>query len=459
MASQIRTKVVISAALIVIILASVASVGTTEAEDDEVSGLMIDFGYWDVDWIEMSFPEGMDGYSALRTACEMEGYEVRFRDSGELYSIDGQADLEGLSWAMYVLDEGGQWAEGDPDGDISGERLVCFARSSGASAVVPGTDQSGFTYYSYTRDGTSMSTGEPLRVATLAPSVTETVCAVGGLEYIVGTDLYSDYPAEIVEGREDGTIGTTGGYTDPNFEYIISLDPDIVFLDGGSGEQVSMADKLRKAGMDCVILYNCTDINTLYDNLWIAASALGLSENANAQINAIRHTINTVSGIAGMTNQRVLAALSDDPSPWTSGSATFMSDIITVCGGTNVFDSQSNGWFMVSKEQIYAKQPQVIIILSSTEVTIQEQYEAILDGLDPLWKQTPAYQNGNVYVFSGDAADIFQRPGPRLAEAAELLCKILNPEAFERIDPLDVVPNWFGNDYATYLTYQSEAGS
>lgn len=305
MASQIRTKVVISAALIVVILASVASVGTTEAEDDEVSGLMIDFGYWDVDWIEMSFPEGMDGYSALRTACEMEGYEVRFRDSGELYSIDGQADLEGLSWAMYVLDEGGQWAEGDPDGDISGERLVCFARSSGASAVVPGTDQSGFTYYSYARDGTSMSTGEPLRVATLAPSVTETVCAVGGLEYIVGTDLYSDYPAEVVEGREDGTIGTTGGYTDPNFEYIISLDPDIVFLDGGSGEQVSMADKLRKAGMDCVILYNCTDINTLYDNLWIAASALGLSENANAQINAIRHTINTVSGRVGASLESI----------------------------------------------------------------------------------------------------------------------------------------------------------
>ena len=451
-------KLAISASAIALVLVGVALVGTTHAEDDPVQGMMIDFGYWDVSWTEMTFQEGMDGYDALKAACDIEGYKLQFRDDGTISSINGQSNLETFTWGMYVIDDAGQWVAAEPtEIDASEHRLICFSRSTGADTVMPGTDGTGFGYYDYARDGKSVSTGEPLRIVTLAPSVTETVCAVGGTEFIIGTDLYSNYPQEIVDGRDDGSIAVTGGYTDPNYEYIVRLSPDIVFCDGGAGEHLSMADKLRKSGIDCVVLYNCTSVNTLYSNMWIAASALGLSENANSVINSIRHTIDTVSGIAGMTNKRVFSALSADPSPWTSGSNTFMSDIIALSGGRNVFDSQSSSWFMVSKEQIYKKQPQVIIIMSTKVVDSEERYLEIIDSLDPLWKQTPAYENGDIYIFSGASADIFQRPGPRLSEAAELLCKCLNPEFFQKRDPLDVLPKYFGDDYRDYLTYQPEA--
>lgn len=453
----VRSKLIISAAVIIVMIAGVGLIGTTSAEDDPVEGMMIDFGYWDVSWIEMKFQEGMDGYDALRAACAIAGYKVVFREGGSISSINGQSNLENISWGMYVTGDGGKWVAAEPkEIDASDHRLLCFSRSTGADTAMPGTDGTGFSYYDYARDGMSASTGEPLRIVTLAPSVTETICAVGGFQYIIGTDLYSNYPQEIVDGRSDGTIAVTGGYTDPNYEYIVRLAPDIVFCDGGAGEHLSMADKLRKSGVNCVVLYNCTDVNTLYNNMWIAASALGLSENANSVINNIRHTIDAVSGIAGMTNKRVFSALSADPSPWTSGSNTFMSDIIALSGGRNVFDSQSSSWFMVSKEQIYKKQPRVIIVMSTKEVTTEERYQEILDSLDPLWKQTPAYENGDVYVFSGKAADIFVRPGPRLSEATELLCKCLNGEAFTAKDPLDSIPRYFGDDYAVYLSYQTE---
>lgn len=456
----VSSKLAISAAVVVLVFAGVALVGTTSAEDDPVEGMMIDFGYWDVKWIEMTFQDGMDGYDALEAACDIAGYKVVYRGDGSISSIDGQSNLENISWGMYLIGGDGSWVSADPlETDASQHRLLCFARATGPGTVMPGTDGTGFSYYDYARSGTSVSTGQPLRIVTLAPSVTETLCAVGGFEFIIGTDLYSNYPREIVDGRDDGTIAVTGGYTDPNYEYIVRLAPDIVFCDGGAGEHLSMADKLRKSGIDCVVLYNCTDVNTLYNNMWIAASALGMSENAHSVINGIRQTIDTVSGIAGMTNKRVFASLSADPSPWTSGSNTFMSDIIALSGGRNVFDSQSSSWFMVSKEQIYKKQPQVIIVMSTKEVTTEERYREILDSLDPLWKQTPAYENGDVYVFSGAAADIFQRPGPRLSEATELLCKCFNGEAFVVKDPLDTIPKYFGSDYADYLAYQTGAGA
>lgn len=457
---QIRTKLVISAVLIAAVVAIVPFVGTTEAEGDSVEGMMIDFGYWEVDWIEMTFLDGMDGYDALRAACDIRGYDLVFRDDGTLYSVNGQSDLGNVSWGMYVLDDEGGWVSADPlTTQAVDHRLLCFARAGGADTVMPGTDATGFGYYSYADDGASVSTGEPLRIVTLAPSVTETLCAVGGEDLIIGTDLYSDYPQSIVDGREDGSIAVTGGYTDPNYEYIVRLDPDIVFCDGGAGEHLSMADKLRKSGIDCVVLYNCTAVDTLYRNMWIAAAAIGMSENARSEINSIRGTIDEVSGLAGMTNQRIFSALSADPSPWTTGSLTYLSDIVALCGGKNIFDGQSSGWFMVSKEQIYKKQPQVVIIMRTEEVSTQEEYRAILDSLDPLWKQTPAYEDGRVFVFSGAASDILQRPGPRLAEAAELICKCLNPEAFLKVDPMDTVPPYFGDDYSMYLTHQREASA
>ena len=309
--------------------------------------------------------------------------------------------------------------------------------------------------YSYADNGYSLRTGEKLKVVSLAPSVTETICAVGGLDYIVGTDLYSNYPEGVTQAKNDGKIKNVGGYSDPNYEWIVKLGPDVVFCEGGTGEHVAMADKLRKSGIDCVVTYDVTNVEKLYDNIWIVASAMGLSGNANSVISAFRGTIDAVAGVIGyQASVRTFVALSADPSPWTSGSDTFASDIISKVSGTNVFDSQSSSWFMVSKEQIHSKQPQVIIIVHSGEITTQEQYDQVMGWIDPVWQETPAYRNGNVYLFTGKAADLLSRPGPRLCEAAELLGKALHPDSFLQRDPLDSIPKYLGNDYDIYLTYQ-----
>lgn len=448
-----------SASLLVLIVVSVPLVGLTAEEVDGTSGVVIDFGYWDVTWTELVFQEDTDGFGALEMACDLNGYELVYRDTEHtsVSSIDGQGNLVGMTWGMYILDDGSWSPVDDPsDVDVSEVGIVCWARASGPEGVVPGSDGTGFSYYGYARDGISLKTGESLRIVTLAPSITETVCALGGMDLIVGTDVYSDHPSEIVERRGSGEIARIGGYTDPNYEWIIKLAPDIVFCDGGTGEHVSMADKLRKSGIDCVVLYDATDVEKLYDNLWIVASAMGMSSNANSVIAAERSTMDTITGIIGVQSERrVFVSLSISPSPWTSGSDTYMSDLIGRTGSVNIFDSQASSWFMVSKEQIYSKQPNVIIVIyDGREITTQEEYQSLLDSMDPVWKQTPAFRNGEVYIFSGDAADVLSRPGPRLSEAAELLAKAFFPGQFTDRDPLDILPKYLGDDYADYLRYQ-----
>lgn len=453
-----RTKV----ALTVIVMLAVAVVtpvmGLTNAERDGRSGVVLDFGYWTTEWVTMDFGDGMDGYQALEKACELKGFTVAYSDPErrQVYSVNDQSNLQGKKWGMYIRDGDGWNQCEDPSTVTLGKNdIVSWARASGPDDVMPCTDQSGFSYYSYADNGYSYRTGQKLKIVSLAPSVTETICAVGGLEYIVGTDLYSNYPEGVTDGKSSGKIKNVGGYSDPNYEWIVKLGPDIVFCEGGTGEHVAMADKLRKSGIDCVVTYDVTNVEKLYDNIWIVASAMGLSGNANSVISAFRGTIDAVSGVIGyQASVRTFIALSTDPSPWTSGSDTFASDIISKVSGTNVFDSQSSSWFMVSKEQIHSKQPQVIIIVHNGEVTSEEQYQEIMGWIDPVWQETPAYRNGNVYLFTGKAADLLSRPGPRLCQAAELIGKTLHPDSFIQRDPLDTIPKYLGNDYEYYLTYQ-----
>ena len=452
-----KTKLAISIVLVVAMIILAPAMGFTVSEKDVKQGVVIDFGYWDVVWTEMTFGDGMDGYSALEEACHINGYDVVYRDDAKtiVYSVNEQVNLSGIEWGMYLISSDKWEAVEDPSAvSANDHEIICWARAAGPESMIPGTDASGFTYYSYATDGFSYRTGEKLKVVSLAPSVTETIASVGGVDLIVGTDLYSNYPKEVDDGHKDGSISVIGGYIDPNYEWIVKLAPDLVLCEGGTGEHVSMADRLRKSGIECVVLYDSVSIETLYNNIWITASALGLSDNANSAINAARGTMDILKGVVGIqATKRVFVSLSADPSPWTSGSETFMSDIISNLSARNIFDNNTS-WFMVSKEQIHLKQPEYIIIIYEGRVDSFEDYDKVIERIDPIWRETPAYRNGDIYIFSGDSADILSRPGPRLSEAAELIAKILHPDPFAQKDPMDVVPKFFGDDYRDYLKYQ-----
>ena len=446
---QASTIKLVSAAVIAILaVTGISVIGFTADSVDARQGVMIDFGYYEVDWIEMEFPEGMTGDQALDAACAERSYPIVKDPDGSVYSVNSKTELEKVEWGMYVLDSSGNWSPvADPSGyDVSKEKIISWARTGVGSAMMPAVDQTGFTYYSYAKLGKNPM-GEDLKIVTLAPSVTETVCAVGGLDYIVGTDRYSDYPNGLVSRQNNGTISIVGGYTDPNFEKVVAENPDIVFLDGGTGEHVTMADKFRKSGINCVVLYNAVTTDDLLKNLWICASALGFPERGNDYITDVSEAINNVCRIADLQDKKVFVALGVSDSPYTAGSGTYITNMLESLGARNIFANDSNSWFMASKEAVYERQPDIIIIIHDAEqITSQREYRTLVSHFNDMWKRTPAYANGEVYVFSGDAASLLSRAGARLPESLELLAKIMDPESFINEDPTDVVGVKYYND-------------
>lgn len=446
---QASTVKLVSAAIIAILAATgISVIGFTADSVDAKQGVMIDFGYYEVDWIEMEFPEGMTGDQALDTACSGKSYTVVRNGDGSVYSVNNKTELLNVEWGMYVLNSDGNWGKVDSPGeyDVSKEKIISWARTGVGSAMMPAVDQTGFTYYSYAKLGKNPM-GEDLKIVTLAPSVTETVCAVGGLDYIVGTDRYSDYPNGLVSAQKSGKVSIVGGYTDPNFEKVVAENPDIVFLDGGTGEHVTMADKFRKSGINCVVLYNAVTTDDLLKNLWICASALGFPERGNDYISDVSEAINNICRIADLQDKKVFVALGVSDSPYTAGSGTYITNMLESLGARNIFANDSNSWFMASKEAVYERQPDIIIIIHDAEqITSQREYRTLVSHFNDMWKRTPAYANGEVYVFSGDAASLLSRAGARLPESLELLAKIMDPESFINEDPTDVVGVKYYND-------------
>ena len=74
---QAATVKLVSAAVIAMLaVTGISVIGFTADSVDARQGVMIDFGYYEVDWIEMEFPEGMTGDQALDAACAERSYPV-----------------------------------------------------------------------------------------------------------------------------------------------------------------------------------------------------------------------------------------------------------------------------------------------------------------------------------------------------------------------------------------------
>ena len=73
-------KIVMATVTAVVALVLIGTVGFTVDSVDERQGVMLDFSYYNVEWVELDFTEGMNGMDALDAACYEQGYKVVLND-------------------------------------------------------------------------------------------------------------------------------------------------------------------------------------------------------------------------------------------------------------------------------------------------------------------------------------------------------------------------------------------
>ncbi len=274
---------------------------------------------------------------------------------------------------------------------------------------------------------------EPQRIITLAPGNTEIVYALGLQDKLVGVTKYCNYPLEALEKEK------IGGYSDPNIEKIISLNPDLILA---TREHREFVPEFENIGINVVIM-QATTVDGVIDIVELAGKATGRTNEANAVINSMREKIELVdSKIKGLPEESkpsVYYEVFDQPI-MTAGPGTPIHDIITRAGGINIAADADNTYPQYSMEILVKKNPDVIIAAkynmeiqtgaeAMTAQELEEHDAQVIENIKQRagWTAISAVTNDRVYLIDDD---LITADGPRVADGLVAMAKILYPDKF-----------------------------
>lgn len=247
------------------------------------------------------------------------------------------------------------------------------------------------------------------RVVAFSPGDCEIIYALGAGNLLVGRGEYCNYPkeAEAVPSVQSGA--------EINAEQIIALNPQVVVMSKLDTSQEQVA-AIEKAGIP-VCLDTETDIEGAYGSIRVLGELLGREEQAEAMVAEMK---NTFAQLQEKSKEQEGGSVYFEVSPleyglWTTGSDTFMNEIAENLGLTNIFEDVS-GWAEISEEQVIERNPDYIVTVTMYYGEGPTPEEEIMGRTG--WQDITAVKNKKVYNANSDE---ISRPGPRLADAAEML--------------------------------------
>lgn len=250
----------------------------------------------------------------------------------------------------------------------------------------------------------------PHRIISLAPSITETLFALGLDSSIVGVTDYCDYPSPAKLKAK------VGGIMNPDVERIVALRPDLVLM-SGSGNMKSDYDKLTSSGITVFVSYPHT-IEDIFKSISDAGVMTSTTSRADFLLRDLRLRKNElVSQAAARQKRTVLMVLSLNPIV-AIGPGTFLDEMITLANGENIAHTSTTAYPLLSREEILRRQPDVIIATND----IVRSTSDILSSY-PEWKTLSAIRNKSVGIVD---ASIVSRPGPRIVDGLDAVVKAIH---------------------------------
>lgn len=252
----------------------------------------------------------------------------------------------------------------------------------------------------------------PARIVSLAPSLTETVFAVGAEAQLVGVSESCDYPPA---ARQKPRIG--GIYT-PSLEAILALRPDLV-LATSEGNRLEHVRELEGLGL-AVYVVRPVDFASTLESITRVGAMLGRDEAAARLVGTMRHRAEAVArAVAGGPRPRVLYVVWGSPLI-VPGRNTLITDLIARAGGASVTAAERAPYPRLSLEAAAERRPERVILARHGTVSVAEQLRA-WESLSVLH----AVREGRVEAVDGD---LVHRPGPRIVDGLVALARLLHPE-------------------------------
>lgn len=260
----------------------------------------------------------------------------------------------------------------------------------------------------------------PLRVVSLAPSLTEIVYAVGRGDWLVGVTEFCDFPPAARSKPKVGGVAT------PSLEQIVALRPDLVLTtaEGNSRDLLAYLTRLRVP----VFALMPASLGGVVESIAAVGRALAAEAAAREAIGRLQGGMAAVQDrVRGRARPRVLYLVWADPLI-AAGPATYIHDLLALAGGENIVRERTVPYPRLNWEEVIGRRPEVILVAEHRDES--KRLSAVEGPAQPVWQAwqaVPAVRDGRVLAVPSNT---ILRPGPRIAEGLTLLARAIHPEAW-----------------------------
>lgn len=238
----------------------------------------------------------------------------------------------------------------------------------------------------------------PQRIISLAPNITEMIFDLGLQNKLVGNTLYCNYP--------DGAkrIEKVGDMLTFNFEKIVSLKPDLIFITV-EGNTKNTYDKFRELGLKIFVSNprNYSGIRKTYSDI-----AKIFSVDIKNKIAGWDSSIASIKTQNKNLNKSAMYVVELRPLMLV-GKNTFINEYLQFCGLKNIADDSPVNYPLFNREEILRRDPDYIIYPTDGNDSVEKIKSAY-----PEWGKLRSIKKGNVIFVN---RDLYSRPGPRFIDA------------------------------------------
>jgi len=244
------------------------------------------------------------------------------------------------------------------------------------------------------------------RIVTLAPSLTEAVCALGHCAQLVGTDRHSTWPNSVQ------VLPKVGGLEDAQIERIVTLRPNMVLL----GPRSRAGERLKALGVPVMTFDARTHADLkrmllkLGDTLGEPARATELLARMEAELDAAAARMP-----AALRGRSVYVEVGAGSS--AASDKSFIGETVARLGLVNVVSGELGLFPRINPELLLRRPPDIIIGPRATLSNLSDR---------PGWSTLPAVRQRQLCLLDTERMDLLSRPGPRLGEAAQMLVECLS---------------------------------
>ena len=316
-----------------------------------------------------------------------------------------------------------------------------------------------------------------IRIVSLVPFATELVCALGAEENLVAVSHACDFPASVkslpivttqtvlppaqtlldedgdsyevppsakeIDDAVRAAVAAGDGLYRIDTAKLLALKPDLVITQGlcdvCAASHLATARAVAELGDSVTVLdLSPTNLTEVIDAFRKVGAATGRVEEADALVSETLARLETVrvSTLSAPSRPRVL--LLEWPEPLFCA-GHWSPELVEIAGATRApWDKTGAPSRVIAWDEVLRFDPEVIVLAACGFDTERGAWESTTLSDLPGWFELPAVRSGDCYVVDGNA--YFNRPGPRLADSAELLATILHPDTTQNtVPPYSVV--------------------